>query len=119
MKNFAVFVAAVLLSGCSTIEKYWPRAHDPVLVDAWVSTYMAVDSVRCSDANTGWVKVKEPSQRLYLLADFRKDPQTDNLRGLRDHVEKMSQGGSVVFCQIGVKTAQARLAVAKTAWEGR
>lgn len=119
MKTVAILLAALALSGCSTIQKYWPRAHDPVLVDAWVSVYMAVDAVRCSDANTGWAAAREPSQRLYLLADFRKDPQADNLRGLRDHVARMSQGGSVVFCQIGVKTAQSRLAAARSAWEGR
>lgn len=119
MRIITLLVTAVLLTGCSTVKKYWPRAHDPVLVSSWVDVKMAVDRVDCSQKDTGWSLAKDPAQRLYLLADFRADPQRDNLKGLRDHIDRMTQGGSKTFCELGKRTADARLSAAKTAWEGR
>jgi hypothetical protein len=61
----------------------------------------------------------EPTEHLAQLAEFRRDPQAQNLRGLAAHTVKMSEGGSKMFCELGKKTAAQRLAVARTAWEGR
>jgi hypothetical protein len=119
MKTLIIMAALFLITGCSTIEKYWPRDHDPVLVNSWVSVKMALDAVDCGTQPTGWSAVTEHSQRLYLLSDFRSDPQTDNLRGLRDHSQKMAGTTNKTFCQLGKKTAEARLAAARTAWAGR
>jgi hypothetical protein len=41
------------------------------------------------------------------------------MRGLAKHAEKMNQGGSKTFCELGKKTADGRLSAARTAWEGR
>lgn len=109
----------VALSGCSTVSKYWPRAHDPVLVSSWADTWIALEQVNCSAADTGWSQVRAHSGKLWLLADFRKDPQADNLKGLRDHSDRMLKSTNKTFCEIGVKTAQARLSAARGAWEGR
>jgi hypothetical protein len=114
---------AVLLSGCSTISdtvgKYWPRAHDPVLVDRWVTASMAVSAVDCSKPTGAWSAALPATEHLYLLAEFRKDPQTDNLRGLRDHVAKINTTANPKFCELGRSTARARLAAAQSAWQGR
>lgn len=109
----------VLLTGCSTIKKYWPRAHDPVLVEHWVEVQIAVDKVDCSLADTGWKDAVLPSQKLYMLANFREDPQSENLHGLWEHTKRMSKGGSKMFCEIGKNTANQRLKVTHEAWEGR
>jgi hypothetical protein len=56
---------------------------------------------------------------LALYTEFRKDPQSQNMRGLAKHAEKMNQGGSKVFCELGKKTADGRLSAARTSWESR
>ena len=119
MKTIFIFVAAVLLSGCSTVQKYWPRAHDPVLVDRWVTVEIAVNAVDCSTPTGAWAQVVPASQHLYVLADFRSDPQTENLKGLWLHTQKMNTTANPKFCELGKKTAQARLAAARSAWAGR
>jgi hypothetical protein len=41
------------------------------------------------------------------------------MKGLKDHVDRMSKGGSKVFCDIGKKTALSRIEAANSAWKGR
>lgn len=116
-------LVVLLLSGCSTIEwvqARWPRDHDPSMVQNWVSVQMALNRVDCESAGDhGWAGVVNPSERLALYTEFRSDPQATNMRGLADHAVKMSKGSSPAFCRLGLKTAQARLDQARTAWEGR
>lgn len=114
-----LLIACVALSGCTTIKQLWPRPHDPVLADRWVSVNIELAKVDCSKSPTGWGAVVEPADHLQQLAAFRSDPQSENLLGLYKHTVRMSQGGSKMFCEIGIKTAQARLNVARSAWEGR
>jgi hypothetical protein len=116
---FAAIFTAMMLTGCSTVQKYWPRAHDPVLVDRWVTVEIAVTAVDCSTPTGAWAQVIPASQHLYVLADFRADPQTENLRGLWLHTQKMNTTANKTFCELGKKTAQGRLAAARSAWAGR
>lgn len=120
--TFTTLLLTAALTGCSSIEwvqDRWPRAHDPVMVDNWVTVSLALDSVDCSQTPTGWAGVVYPAERLALYTEFRSDPQRTNMRGLSDHAIKMSKGGSKMFCELGIKTARSRLAQARTAWEGR
>lgn len=110
-------IIAVLLSGCSTIRELWPRPHDPVLFDHVVRTDIAIDRVDCDHAN--WQPVADAAEQLARYAEWRRDPQATNLRGLQQHAIKMSQGGSRIFCELGKKTAHQRTAAARTAMEGR
>ena len=122
MRGIILAAAVLALAGCSTIDRVrqmWPRAHDPVLVDRWVSANISVSQVDCAQTPTGWAMTVEPTEHLAQLAEFRRDPQAQNLRGLAAHTVKMSEGGSKMFCELGKKTAAQRLAVARTAWEGR
>ncbi len=122
MRIITVLFLILGLSGCATVDKIkqmWPRAHDPVLVDRWVSVGLAVERVDCAATPTGWNDVVVPAEHLARLAEFRNDPQAKNLRGLADHAVRMSKGGSKMFCELGKKTADQRLAAAKSAWEGR
>ena len=112
-------VIGLTLTGCSTIQKYWPRAHDPQLVQLWVITQTNLTRVDCSAEDRGWARVADSSEQLALYTEFRKDPQAENMRGLARHTVKMAQGGSKVFCELGKKTAEGRLSAARTAWEGR
>jgi hypothetical protein len=116
---FLIFFALISLSGCAAVGKYWPRDHDPVLVDRWVTVDILVENVNCAVPEGAWAAVVPASQHLWRLAEFRSDPQTDNLKGLYDHAVKTNQSKNKTFCELGKKTAQARLAAARTAWEGR
>ena len=107
----------ILLTGCSTIKKYWPRDHDPVLFDHLVTASVAVEQVDCTKPD--WTSVVDISKHLSRYAEWRGDPQTDNLKGLSSHAERMSHGGSKMFCELGKKTALQRITAAKSALEGR
>lgn len=111
---------AITLSGCSTIDtvkKYWPRDHDPVMFDHLVTVSIAIDAVDCTKPD--WSQVVEISNHLSRSAAWRGDPQADNLKGLLNHAERMSHGGSKTFCELGKKTAAQRIEAAKSAWKGR
>jgi hypothetical protein len=117
-----IMVLAVTLSGCAAIQNIrdvLPRDHDPAMVSLWVDTKVALDSVDCDRKPTGWAEVVGPARKLAIYTDFRGDPQRDNIKGLAIHADKMSQGGSPMFCKLGKQTANDRLAVARKAWEGR
>lgn len=110
-------MVAVMLSGCSTIREYWPRAHDPVLFDHLVRVDVAIDRVDCTQPN--WQPAQEQAELLARYAEWRRDPQATNLRGLQQSLVKLGQGGSKIFCELGKKTAHQRTAAARTALEGR
>jgi hypothetical protein len=117
MKRLVLTVAMVALSGCSTIKEYWPRAHDPVLFNQLVTTDIAIRHVDCERPD--WAIAHSATEQLAQYAEWRNDPQTTNLKGLLAHTERMSRGGSKVFCELGKKTAGQRIEAAKSAWQGR
>lgn len=122
MKLAWALLIAVSLSGCAAVDwvkTRWPRAHDSQLVQSWVDVAQDLTSVDCSANPQGWAPVVKSTDRLALYAEFRKDPQAKNLRSLNDHAVKMSGGASRAFCELGKKSAWARLDVARTAWETR
>lgn len=117
MKRALLALAVVSLAGCSTIKEYWPRAHDPVMFGALVDADIAVERVNCETPN--WTPAVDAATKLARLSEWRGDPQSTNLKGLQAHTERMSRGGSRVFCDLGKKTAAQRIQAARAAWEGR
>ena len=117
MKRILLILAVVSLTGCSTIKQYWPRAHDPEMFGALVDVDIAVERVNCETPN--WSASIDAATRVARLSEWRGDPQATNLKGLQAHTERMSRGGSRVFCDLGKKTAAQRIQAAKSAWEGR
>jgi hypothetical protein len=117
MKKIALVISLVLLSGCSTIKQYWPRAHDPVMFNQLVAADLAIENQNCETPT--WKEVEPITAQLARYAEWRGDPQTENLKGLNAHVERMAKGGSKMFCEIGKKTGRQRISAAKSAWEGR
>ena len=111
--KYFIVLALVSLTGCSLL----PRDHDPVMFNNLVTVDIQVDSVNCDSPN--WKPVISTSQQLTRAAEWRNDPQADNLAGLQRHAERMSVGGSKTFCELGKKTAKARILATRTAWEGR
>jgi len=85
----------------------------------WVDTHRALLDVDCSRVgDNGWTQVMAQAWRLKELAQFRGDPQADNLQGLYQHSSRMITA-SGRFCELGLTTANARMAAARTAWERR
>ena len=117
MKKTILAICLLTLTGCSTIQKYWPRDHDPVAFGQLVDVSLALDTVDCKNPN--WIYVVNTSARIAKNAQWRDDPQADNLMGLHNHATKMNQGGSETFCELGKKTAQQRIDAVKSAWSGR
>jgi hypothetical protein len=117
MKKLILIASLVVLSGCSTIKEYWPRPHDPEMFGMLVDTDIAVERIDCEKAD--WTQAVDLSTKLARYTDWRGDPQVTNLKGLQAHTERMSKGGSKMFCELGKKTAKQRIEAAKSAWEGR
>jgi hypothetical protein len=120
MRVFASLLIALSLGGCASLKELWPRAHDPVLVDRWVDTQIAIERVDCaSKPIRGWDVATDSSERLARLSEFRADPQARNMRGLADLIKTAAGRDSKTFCELSVKLAQDRLRAARSAWEGR
>ena len=122
MRRLYITFAVLLLSGCAAVQSLkdlWPKPYDPVLVDRWVAVSVAVSAVDCSKSPTGWADTVRPAEVLWTYADFKGEAQRENLLGLYKHTQRMTEGGSRMFCELGKKTARARLDAAKSAWEGR
>lgn len=117
MKKIILILGFVSLTGCSTIEKYWPRDHDPVMFNHLVSLDVEIERQDCSNPN--WTSVEVAAEKLARYSEWRKDPQSENMRGLQKHITKLSQNTNKVFCDLGKKTAKQRINAAKSAWEKR
>ena len=120
MKKIITVALAIALSGCATVDtvkKYWPRDHDPVMFNQLVTVSIAIETIDCGHPD--WSQIVAVSNHLSRYAEWRGDPQADNLKGLLNHAERMSHGGSKTFCELGKKTAAQRIEAAKSAWKGR
>ena len=119
-KLLASLIIIVSLSGCATVDtikKYWPRAHDPVMFNNLVEVNIAISDINCEHPD--WSTAQELSKKLAAYTEWRRDPQAENMRGLHNHTERMSRGGSKAFCELGKKTAAQRIMAARSAWETR
>ena len=117
MKKLLIITSLMIITGCSTIKQYWPKNHDPVMFDKLVTLNIEIDKVDCEKPD--WSKPISIAAELEKYTDWRSDPQHNNMKGLKDHVERMSKGGSKAFCEIGKKTALSRIEAANSAWRGR
>lgn len=120
MRKFLILLAFLFLSGCGTLDtvrKYWPRSHDPVMFKQLVDLDISIEKQKCSDA--AWQSLILDAERLARYAEWRRDPQAENLRGLEKHIEKLSSSSSPAFCEIGKNLARQRIAATRRAWELR
>ncbi|NBX51324.1 hypothetical protein EBT25_15710 [bacterium] len=120
MKKLLMILMIGMLTGCSalqSIKEKWPRAHDPVMFDHLIRIEFDIGEVNCE--NPDWKAASKEAALLAKYTEWRGDPQRTNIKGLHDHVVKMSKGGSKTFCELGKKTALGRIDAARQAWEGR
>ena len=120
MKKIICVAILMTLTGCSTvstIQKYWPRDHDPVAFHQLVLIDIAVQRIDCE--NPDWIPVVDMSHALAKNTEWRDDPQAENLNGLYKHILKMFSSSNKTFCEFGKRTAQERINAVKSAWKGR
>lgn len=117
MKYIIGIFLAISLSGCSTIEKYWPRDHDSALVSAFVNIDMSLDNVKCS-TKEGFDAVIEDADWLNRYATFRKDPQKDATKTLLENLRK-AKAGNEAACKRWVNLSKISMKVIQKSWEGR
>lgn len=117
MKYLTIVVLTISLLGCSTIKKYWPKDHDPVMFNQLVDLDRILESVDCEGPD--WRIMEISSAQLARYTEWRQDPQAENIKGLHAHTLRMSRGGSKTFCELGKKAAAQRIQAARSAWEGR
>lgn len=119
MKNLINSVLlVVLLTGCATVQKYWPRAHDPALAQSYVSTKLGVTDLSCSD-KTNWTKTESEARWLKEYAEFRDDPQKDSAAAIVENLTKAKNTESEKACEIWLNLVKQRLVVLNKAWSGR
>ena len=117
MKKTILIASILLLSGCSTISKFWPRDHDPVMFNQLVSLDINIDKQDCLKPN--WVAIKQDAEQLARYTELRNDPQSTNIRKLQQHIVKLSESKNEVFCKLGKDVAKQRINAVSTAWKGR
>lgn len=119
MKNLINSVLlVVLLTGCSTVQKYWPRPHDPALARSFVSTKIGIERIECSDKED-WAEVEYEARFLKEYAEFRDDPQKENTVAIVENLKKAKDTSSIKACDIWLNLAKQRLVVLNKAWSGR
>lgn len=113
MKTLSTVLLSVIISGCSLL----PRSHDPVMLNQLVVISIQIEAVDCNKPD--WTSTLATTKQLARYADWRQDPQAENLTGLQRHVERIAISTNTTFCELGKKTANGRILAAKTAWEAR
>lgn len=115
-----ILISALLLSGCSTVDKVkemWPRAHDPVMVSAYIDLERQLEEVSC--------KSKESinpaayyADWLNRYAEFRSDPQRISTKAIVDNLEKAKKAPELV-CERWLTLSKTRMSIIKESWSGR
>lgn len=121
MKNILLTLSfSLTLASCAmmeTIEKYWPRDHDPVMFQQLVKLDLAIKRVDCNEPR--WISSLYVVEELERYTEWRGDPQHTNIKQLQAHLHKLDKSKNPVFCKIGQRTATMRVGAVKQAWEGR
>ena len=114
---FLVTGCSTIQSGVDTVKKYWPRDHDPVMFERALSLSIDIEAIDCDKPEFNDLIFK--SMFLARYAELRRDPQTENLKGLHQHFEKLKSNPKKIFCTFGKTTAKDRISVVITSWSKR
>ena len=122
MKIITLVLTLTLLTGCSTITnltKYIPKKYDPVMGGLLVDLKMDVDDLSCiNSTDQTWASVQREARRLKEYAEFRRDPQVDNIAAAEKNLTS-AKGKSQTLCENYVKIAKTRLKIVNQAWSTR
>lgn len=113
--SLIAFVLAVTLTGCSFIL---PRDHDPVMFSKLVDTKISVSELSCANKDN-WQPTIVAVNNLVVYTELRDDPQKDNIKGLKEALEKARNSNNITFCSGILKTSAGRIDAAVKAWRDR
>ena len=115
-----IIIAVLFLSGCSTIDKIkevWPRAHDPVMVGAYIDLDKHIDNINCKSTDS-IVPAKTSATWLNKYAEFRGDPQRGSTKAIVDNLDK-AQASNLTACDRWINLTKIRMKTIKEAWSDR
>ena len=118
IKMINIILLAVMMTGCATIQKYWPRPHDPALAQSYVTTKLGIESISCDD-KTNWSNVEYQARWLQEYTEFRNDPQKESAAAVVINLKKAKDTSSEKACNIWLDLVKQRLVVLNKAWSGR
>ena len=120
MKKILVSVSILLLTGCSTVDKVkemWPRAHDPVMVGAYIDLERQLEDISCKSKES-IDPVIYKADWLNRYAEFRGEPQRVSTKAILDNLEKAKKAPELV-CDRWVTLSKTRMKIIKESWSGR
>lgn len=115
MKNFALVCIVLLVTGCAQVRMMLVK-HDPVLVDHYVKTAIAVEDSSCEVK--GSIKGAVVSARFMAkYAEFRNDPQQESAKAVLINLQKAETSDGA--CGRWMDLTKQRLQVLGKAWSTR
>jgi hypothetical protein len=122
MKKAVAILALTLLSGCSTFSdamKLFPKPYDPVMGKMYIELKMEVNELSCKEQyHIIWDKVEYDANILAEYANFRNDPQAENIEAVGKNI-KTALGKNQLICESFLKVAKTRLEIVNEAWSVR
>lgn len=117
MKVLISFFIILTLTGCSTVQKYWPRDHDNALVSRYVDLEVKLQKADCSAKDTLNTAILD-ADWLSRYTQFRDDPQQNNVKLVLENLQKAANSTEAA-CKRWVSLTNVNMKVIKKAWEGR
>lgn len=120
MKIVTFIAVAVILSGCSVVDKvkdYWPRDHDAALVSMYINLERELEAVTCGD-RVSFVGAINVSDWINRYAEFRNDPQKIATKNIKDNLEKAASS-SEGACKRYLNLTKINMTLIKDSWSGR
>ena len=120
MKTINILALIILLSGCTTVGKYWPKPHDPALAQGYVTVKVDLDQADCNfKTDVVWAQARKDAVWLREYATFRSDPQLESVAAVVENLDKAQETQSIKACEIWLGLSKQRLTVLNRAWSGR
>ena len=115
-----LLVSVLLLSGCSTVDKVkemWPRAHDSVMVGAYIDLDKQLEDISCKSKESIEPAIVK-ADWLNRYAEFRGEPQRVSTKAIVENLEKAKKSPELV-CDRWVTLSKTRMKIIKESWSGR
>ena len=122
MKRLLIInILMMLLTGCtaiSSVRHALPREHDPALAYGFVTTKIEVSKLDCKDKSK-WERTIDGAIWLNSYAEFREDPQLENVKALVSDLNKANQAKTETSCKLWLDLANERIVVLNKVWGQR
>lgn len=114
-----VIIIAIIMSGCSTFIV--PIKHDPAQTELYIKFKDEYEDLACNSKDENWKTwegAMKKAHRLYLYTEYRKDPQTENIKNIESSLFNAHKG-SEKFCEAKLKLIGISMDIVEKAWRDR